>query len=228
LSFRIQHGLRVAIEERRKPVKFLTLTLDPSRNRASAANGSKLQAKYASACWRRLTSMWRERCRRQEIAAPWYVRIAEWRDRTDALHYHVLLVGWLPGRLADDVVAAGFGMVHDVQRVRAPEAAARYLTSYVTKAARARAPRYVNRYSSSKDALPPLPVWIKARRMWPGAMRARAGTVASVPTSSRWWRTSRVLDALEREEEHQRELGARPPKGTKFHFLGSARPPEER
>jgi hypothetical protein len=85
--------------------------------------------------------MWRERCRRQELAAPWFVRIAEWRERTDALHYHVLLIGWLPGRLADDVVAAGFGIVHDIQRVRTPEAAARYRTQYVTKAARDKAPR---------------------------------------------------------------------------------------
>jgi len=42
------------------------------------------------------------------IVPPWYVKVAEWRDETDAMHLHVMVIGWIPSEngIRNDIVTA--------------------------------------------------------------------------------------------------------------------------
>lgn len=165
LAHRARMAMTILWDAYEGKAQFLTLTLDPKRNRASAANGTKLQARYISRCWRRLISKWRERCRRSGRVPPWYLKISEWRSLTDAMHLHVIFLGWLPSStgMKEDIVSAGFGKVFDIQPVQSVPRLTRYVTKYVTKTASQGAPRYVHRYSASRGAMPPLVLWKRLR-----------------------------------------------------------------
>jgi hypothetical protein len=228
LALRIRHGIHAQVKLRGEDVKFLTLTLDPKRNEASAANGTKLQAEYVSACFRRLIAKIRERCRRKEILPPWYVKVADWRDKTDAMHLHILMMGWIPSRegMKADIVKAGFGHVYKIETVRSVRQACRYLTKYVAEAATMKAPRFVHRYSSCRGGLPPLSMWKRlisngyAEDLWDAVEDEDAETAFE----GTWWE-GESRENLEAEMDEIEAIANRDGLApTDMKFIGLARP----
>ena len=228
LSLRIRRSATVMVKEIGESAQWLTLTLDPKRNRASAANGSKLQAQYVSRCWRKLTCRWRERCRRRGKVRPWYVKVCEWRANTDAMHLHCLVVGWLPGRIRSDIIECGFGHSFQIERVRDIKRLARYLTKYVAKTAGDQAPRYVHRYSASRGAMPTLKLW--KRLMQAGALRLLKSDHAvlvttgdMVTTADVWWSGPK----LEHVDDWLTAVGGASEPRPELAFVGRAGPSDD-
>ncbi len=224
LSLRIRVAMRAQLAEYGGHLQFLTLTLDPSRNEESRANGTKAQALYVSRCWRRLVSKWRERCRRQGWRPPQYVKVAEWRDRSAAMHLHILFLGWIPSdrELKGDIESAGFGKVFDISRVKSVRKVARYVASYVTKTARVKAPRYVHRYTANRETLPVLALWRRIIRLgMKDDLRAAAeGQVfALMEGACTWWKGA-ARAVLEKKLD-ELEAAAGFGRG-QLHYLGQA------
>ncbi len=227
LSLRVKMGLNVHQRRIDSTAQFLTLTLDPKRNVPSGLNGTSFQARYVSECWRSLISTWRERSRRAGIPPLWYVKVAEWRDRTAAMHIHVLILGWIPSgdHLKQDIVNAGFGHVYDIQRVRSAKRVARYLTGYVTKTVKADAPRYVHRYSFSRGGLAPLTLW--KPMVAHGYLKAFKNEDSPLSQSSEIWWTGEIRQNIENwiESLHEEDDPADKPVWV-FAGLGDAEIPE--
>lgn len=173
----------------RPGLRFVTLTIDPSSPRWQAffdrqggpegvreAGGriltdrsaaSQASIRYLAESWNRL---------RTRLVAEWGTEVAFFRGvelhKSGIAHMHVLIAldsleAWLGryGQFQAFAVAAGFGRKVDIQQVRSPQEAARYVgkaaVAYTAKGEAQPMPRYTRRAAWSRgwcEWTPPTPV----------------------------------------------------------------------
>ena len=240
LRARLIIGLNTALKLDHGLVEIV-LTLDPKVGGYAATewNWTKQQAKYASACQRKLLKRWQQRRRRAGLPPLEYFWVNEWQKR-GACHRHLVVtatdlrdlsrtkLALLRKGLRAIIPDAGFGQVCDIDVVRDPSGFGGYLAKYVTKAVDEGPLGCIHRYGNSKRFMP-------TRLVWKAARIARVGLTSLKKLTRfegeyRWWCHPPAIEELARLLELRQGTAEQVPLDV-WKFLEvtrpSARPGEE-